>query len=168
MEMKELYLAQLEREMVGSRKALERVPGGKPDWKPHPKSMALGYLASVASGADSSIAIGINATVGVHSFSIAIGGAATTTASHQLVIGGSLRWIGDIDSEVLDARTVVYRRLGGPNVEPAIDLPRIRTDDHCTALLGEAKRARGFSCGRRTTDDANATSVRIGDRAHPR
>src|SRR5262249_28041743 len=43
----ELLLAQLEREAPGTRKALERVPEGKNDWKPHPKSMALGSLASL-------------------------------------------------------------------------------------------------------------------------
>ena len=43
----ELLLAELDREAAGSRKALERVPEGKNDWKPHPKSMPLGYLATL-------------------------------------------------------------------------------------------------------------------------
>jgi hypothetical protein len=41
----EMLLAQLEREVPGGRKAIERVPAGKNEWKPHPKSMALGYLS---------------------------------------------------------------------------------------------------------------------------
>lgn len=31
--------------MAGTRKSLERVPEGKTDWQPHPKSMTLGRLA---------------------------------------------------------------------------------------------------------------------------
>src|SRR5688500_281444 len=40
-----MLLAQLEREVPATRKAIERVPAGKNEWKPHPKSMALGYLS---------------------------------------------------------------------------------------------------------------------------
>ena len=47
MKMTELFLAELDREATGTRKALERVPEGKYDWKPHPKSMAFGYLAEL-------------------------------------------------------------------------------------------------------------------------
>lgn len=47
MKLAELFLEQLEKEAVSSRRALERVPEGRNDWKPHPKSMALGYLASL-------------------------------------------------------------------------------------------------------------------------
>ncbi len=43
----ELLLAELEREAVGTRRTLERVPDGKNDWKPHEKSMPLGYLAGL-------------------------------------------------------------------------------------------------------------------------
>jgi uncharacterized damage-inducible protein DinB len=43
----ELFSAQLDREAVGTRRALERVPEGRNDWKPHEKSMPLGYLATL-------------------------------------------------------------------------------------------------------------------------
>src|SRR5690242_19302080 len=38
-------LAEIERETLRSRRALECVPAGKHDWKPHEKSMIFGYLA---------------------------------------------------------------------------------------------------------------------------
>jgi uncharacterized damage-inducible protein DinB len=40
-------LAELEREAERSRRALERVPDGKHDWKPHDRSMIFGYLANM-------------------------------------------------------------------------------------------------------------------------
>jgi hypothetical protein len=43
----DFFAAQLEREAALSRKALERVPEGRADWKPHEKSMPLGYLAQL-------------------------------------------------------------------------------------------------------------------------
>src|SRR3984893_8408564 len=47
MKLTELLLAELDREAVGIRKTLERVPEGKNDWKPHEKSMPLGSLATI-------------------------------------------------------------------------------------------------------------------------
>ena len=47
MKLSELLLAELEREAVGTRHALERVPEGHNSWKPHPKSMEFGYLAAL-------------------------------------------------------------------------------------------------------------------------
>ena len=47
MKLTDLLLAELEREADGTRSALQRVPEGHNDWKPHPKSMPLGYLASL-------------------------------------------------------------------------------------------------------------------------
>jgi uncharacterized damage-inducible protein DinB len=43
----ELFLGELEREGKSTRKVLERVPEGKNAWKPHEKSMNLGYLAAL-------------------------------------------------------------------------------------------------------------------------
>jgi uncharacterized damage-inducible protein DinB len=45
MKMTDLFLAELDREVGRSRRALERVPEGKHDWKPHEKSMIFGYLS---------------------------------------------------------------------------------------------------------------------------
>jgi len=45
MKINELLLAQLEREARGTRETLERLPEGRNDWAPHPKSMSLGKLA---------------------------------------------------------------------------------------------------------------------------
>lgn len=47
MKLTELFLAELERESAGTRRALERVPDGRNDWKPHEKSMTLGGLATM-------------------------------------------------------------------------------------------------------------------------
>ena len=43
--MTELFREQFEREVAINRRVLEHVPEGRPDWKPHEKSMPLGYLA---------------------------------------------------------------------------------------------------------------------------
>jgi len=40
-------LAELNREVERSRRALEAVPAGKWDWKPHDRSMIFGYLANM-------------------------------------------------------------------------------------------------------------------------
>lgn len=47
MKLTELFLGELEREAPITRRALERVPEGRDDWKPHDKSMPLGRLASL-------------------------------------------------------------------------------------------------------------------------
>jgi uncharacterized damage-inducible protein DinB len=41
----DLFVAELAEEAAITRRVLERVPEGRNDWRPHPRSMALGYLA---------------------------------------------------------------------------------------------------------------------------
>ncbi len=47
MELTALFLSELDREVGRSRRALEQVPEGKYDWKPHEKSMIFGYLTEM-------------------------------------------------------------------------------------------------------------------------
>jgi uncharacterized damage-inducible protein DinB len=47
MKLTEFFRDELDREVERSRKALEQVPDGKYDWKPHEKSMIFGYLADM-------------------------------------------------------------------------------------------------------------------------
>ncbi|MGH9433500.1 MAG: DinB family protein [Terriglobia bacterium] len=60
MKMTDLFLAELEREAAGTRRVLERVPEGRNDWKPHEKSMALGYLAALVATMPSWVAMMVN------------------------------------------------------------------------------------------------------------
>ena len=47
MKQTEWFLAELESEAAKSRRVLEQVPANKRDWKPHDRSMALGYLSDL-------------------------------------------------------------------------------------------------------------------------
>ena len=42
-------LPEFDQEMAVTRRVLERVPGERGDWKPHPKSFSLGHLAQLVS-----------------------------------------------------------------------------------------------------------------------
>lgn len=47
MKLNELLLAEYDREVARSRKALEHMPEGKKEWKPHDKSLQLGYICEM-------------------------------------------------------------------------------------------------------------------------
>ena len=57
MKLNEYLLAELDREVDRSRRALEQVPEGKYDWKPHDRSMIFGYLADMVATIPSWIAM---------------------------------------------------------------------------------------------------------------
>ena len=60
MKLTEFFRDELDREVERSRKALEQVPDGKFDWKPHEKSMIFGYLANMVATIPMWIAMEIN------------------------------------------------------------------------------------------------------------
>lgn len=58
MGLSDAFLPEFDHEMQMTRRLLERIPDAKLEWKPHPKSMALGRLAShVAEMAQWSVSI---------------------------------------------------------------------------------------------------------------
>ena len=57
MKLTEFLPAEFDREVERSRRALEPVPEGKYEWKPHPKSMIFGYLANMVA---TNIPVGCN------------------------------------------------------------------------------------------------------------
>lgn len=57
MKLNEFLLAELNREVDRSRRALEQVPEGKYEWKPHEKSMIFGYLADMVATIPSWVAL---------------------------------------------------------------------------------------------------------------
>lgn len=59
MKLTELLMGELDREVERSRKALEQVPEGQFDWKPHEKSMIFGYLADMVATIPTWIALEI-------------------------------------------------------------------------------------------------------------
>jgi uncharacterized damage-inducible protein DinB len=60
MKLAEMFLAELEREAASTRRTLERVPEGRNDWKPHEKSMPMGYLAALVARMPSWVAMIVN------------------------------------------------------------------------------------------------------------
>ena len=59
MTLKEFFTAELDREVERSRRALQQLPEGKADWKPHDKSMKFEYLADMVATIPSWVAMQI-------------------------------------------------------------------------------------------------------------
>ena len=57
MKLTDLFLAELDREAERSRHALNEMPEGKGDWKPHERSMAFGYLSELVATIPSWVAM---------------------------------------------------------------------------------------------------------------
>ncbi len=47
MSIADTLLPEFEQEMATTRRVIERVPDGDPDWKPHPKSFSIAHLAQL-------------------------------------------------------------------------------------------------------------------------
>ena len=55
----EWFLAELESEAAKSRRVLEQVPADRREWKPHERSMALGYLSDLVANIFSWVGLAI-------------------------------------------------------------------------------------------------------------
>ena len=62
MELTKFFTDQLDREVAASRKVLQRVPEGRNDWKPHERSMPMGYLAALVAQMPAWIAMMLTTT----------------------------------------------------------------------------------------------------------
>jgi len=60
MKLTEFFREELDREVERSRKALEQVPDGQYQWKPHERSMIFGYLADMVATIPTWITMEIN------------------------------------------------------------------------------------------------------------
>jgi uncharacterized damage-inducible protein DinB len=60
MKLTEFFRDQLDREVERSRKALEEVPDGQYQWKPHERSMLFGYLADMVATIPTWISMEVN------------------------------------------------------------------------------------------------------------
>jgi len=59
MKLTEFFLAELDREVERARRAVQEVPEGKYNWKPHDKSMIFGYLSDMVATMPSWIGMAI-------------------------------------------------------------------------------------------------------------
>ena len=97
MAIRDALLPEFDNEMATTRRTLERVPEGKPDWKPHEKSMSLGRLA----GHCAELPTFVNMALGGDSFDLRPAGAAPR---QPLVMSSRAQLLETFDKNVAAAR----------------------------------------------------------------
>ena len=121
----ELFLEEFDREVSRSRRALEQVPEGRHDWKPHDKSMIFGYLANMIA----TIPTWITMIITQDELDIAPVGGSQRPPS----MNSSAEYVQALDKAADDARAAIrgtswehlqttWRLLAAGNV--VLDLPR--------------------------------------------
>jgi uncharacterized damage-inducible protein DinB len=100
MKLTEVLLAELDREAPRSRRALGEVPAGKYDWKPHEKSMALGYLVQLVATMPSWMALGITQN------ELDVAPASGSAMSHEK-LATSEALVNALDKSTVEARTAL-------------------------------------------------------------
>jgi uncharacterized damage-inducible protein DinB len=100
MAMSQMLLPEFDHEMAVTRKYLERVPAGKDDWRPHPKSMTLARLA----GHLAEIPIWAGVTLTTDSLDVAPKDGPKREA---FVCGDAAKLVAAFDKNVADARKAI-------------------------------------------------------------
>jgi hypothetical protein len=82
------------------------------------------------------------------------------------VAAGVVRLVGahHVEQVVRDARALLERRLGGPDVEVAVDLHRVGVHDLAAEAQGELDRERRLAGGGRARHDDDGRRLRCGGR----
>ena len=102
MAIRDALLPEFDQEMATTRKTLERVPEGKPDWKPHDKSMTMGRLA----GHCAELPAFVNMALGGDSFDLRPAGAAPR---QPLVMSSRAQLLETFDKNVAAAREALSK-----------------------------------------------------------
>jgi uncharacterized damage-inducible protein DinB len=103
MKLTELFLSELDREAQRTRRALEKVPEGRDDWRPHDKSMPLGRLAALVAMMPSWIAM----IVDRDDFDLNPPGGSTSSYQRQLRTSKEL--LDELDKGTAAARAALQR-----------------------------------------------------------
>jgi hypothetical protein len=109
MTLTQLFLAELEREAPRTRRALEQVPLGRDDWKPHPKSMPLGRLAGLVAGMPSWIGLIIDELVTVHEANVQKGRDALSRTTDEFLMTTNWRLLAGGQVVLNQPRHIVLR-----------------------------------------------------------
>jgi len=96
----ESLLPEFDHEMANTRKTLERVPHDKPNWQPHPKSMALSVLAAHLGN----IPTWVNYTIGQDSLDLAPGGEPLPSAE---LAKSQAELLATFDTNIAKARAAI-------------------------------------------------------------
>ena len=100
MKLTELLLAELDREVPRSRRALEHAPADRYDWKPHDRSMIFGYLANMVATMPSWMAMGITRD------ELDVAPASGSAMAHDR-LDTSAALVKALDASAADARTAL-------------------------------------------------------------
>ncbi len=102
MKLTDLFLAELDRESDRSRRMLHLLPEGKWDWKPHERSMAFGYLATLVGTMFSWVTM----TVNKDELDLQPKGAAPSAPPRM---NTSAEYVSALDKAAADARTALQQ-----------------------------------------------------------
>lgn len=99
MKLTEFFREELDREVERSRKALEQVPEGKFEWKPHERSMGFGYLANMVATMPTWLTMEIN----LNELDVAPAEGQSTRKPPQETSANLLKALDEVAAEARDA-----------------------------------------------------------------
>jgi uncharacterized damage-inducible protein DinB len=141
MRLADAVIAELEQEAASTRRALERIPEDRLDWKPHPKSMSLGQLALHIASTPAGVArlAALDAMEAPEVTARPAESRAEILATHDASIQAAKEFLRGLDDERAEATWTMTR--GGA---PVFSMPRIELIR--TIMLRHVYHHRGELC----------------------